>query len=56
MTKEQIEEVREAIHEFYTLDEIYWKVSNMDWTIEMFKYFVGEITRKKKWQDARINN
>ena len=46
MTKEQLEEVTSAVNEMYTLREIYWKIANMDWTVEMFEQFVVRAIRQ----------
>jgi hypothetical protein len=48
MTKEQLNEVNEAVNEMYTLKEIYWSVANMDWTMEMFELFVKRLIREKR--------
>ena len=49
MTLEQINEVKSAVFEMYTLKDVYWKVVNMDWTLEMFEFFMKEtISRSKK--------
>ena len=45
MTKKQLEEINAAVDEMYTVDEIYWKVANMDWTLEMFKMFFNRVIR-----------
>ena len=47
MTNEQFVEVKEAVHQEYTLDEVYWKIVNMDWSQEMFRFFVDEISKKR---------
>ena len=48
MTNEQFVEVKEAVNQEYTLDEIYWKIVNMDWSQEMFRFFVDEILREQR--------
>jgi hypothetical protein len=45
MTKEQLTEVKEAINEMYTLKDIYWKIANMDWTLEMFEMFMKNVLK-----------
>jgi len=50
MTKEQLHEVEEAVNEMYTLREIYWKVSNNDWTEQMFELFVNRVMQKSRKQ------
>jgi hypothetical protein len=48
MTKQELDEVTEAVNEMYTLDEVYWSVVNMDWTVEMFRFFVKRILDKNR--------
>jgi hypothetical protein len=51
MTDKQFTEVREALYQEYTLDEIYWKIVNMDWTQEMFRFFINEIPKQQRKND-----
>jgi hypothetical protein len=48
MTKNQLDEVNEAVNEMYTLPEVYWKIVNMDWTLEMFEMFMNRVIRKDR--------
>jgi hypothetical protein len=42
MTKEQLKE------KYYTIEEIYWMIVNMEWDIEKFKEFVFEVRELDK--------
>lgn len=46
MNSEEIREVRLAIHEMYTLDEIFKHIKEGSWTLEMFTHFIKAITRR----------
>jgi len=47
MTTEERREVVWAIHEMYTLDEIFKHIQEGSWTEEMFKSFINTILRRK---------
>ena len=46
MNSEEIREVRWAIHEMYTLDEIFKNIKEGSWTLEMFTHFIKTINRR----------
>lgn len=46
MTDEEFTEVKEAVHQEYTLEEIYWKIANLEWSPEMFIFFMKEISKE----------
>ena len=46
MTNEQFNEVNLAVYEMYTLEEIYNKIVDKTWTVEMFQSFVERAIRK----------
>lgn len=48
MTDKAFTEVQEAIWQEYTLEEIYWKIVNLEWSPEMFQYFIDEISKEKR--------
>jgi hypothetical protein len=48
MDIKQLNEVTEAVNQEYTLEEVYWKIANMDWTIEMFKMFIDKIENQQR--------
>jgi len=48
MTPEQHSDVKEAVNQMYTLRDIYWKISNMDWTVEMFESFINQIAAQQR--------
>lgn len=47
MSREERREVLWAVHEMYTLDDIYKYIQEGSWTEEMFKSFVNTIARRK---------
>ena len=48
MDAKQFNEVAEAVNQEYTLEEVYQKIANMDWTIEMFKMFIENIENQQR--------
>jgi hypothetical protein len=48
MTNEEFVEVKEALNQEYTLDEIYWKIANLKWSQEMFVFFINELSREQR--------
>ena len=42
MTSEQISEVKSAVFEMYTIEEIYDFIANGKWTKDMFLFFIKE--------------
>ena len=42
MTLEQINEVKSAVFEMYTDEEIYEFIANGKWTKDMFRFFIKE--------------
>jgi len=47
MSSEERREVVWAIHEMYTLDEIYKHIQEGSWTEEMFIHFINTILKRK---------
>lgn len=47
MKREEFREVLWAVHEMYTLDDIYKFIQEGSWTEEMFKSFINTIARRK---------
>ena len=48
ITNEEFVEVREAVCQEYTLEEIYWKIVNLEWSPEMFRFFIDEMLKEQR--------
>lgn len=54
LTLEQLREVNQAAEQEYTVMEVYWKVANKDWTVDMFESFISRIENEQRKATRRL--